>query len=62
MRETRTSGSEGGGAEPNRPSLPLSIGAISSRRRNKGRPVFGSDLYRADKMAGLVPAISVWPC
>ncbi len=25
MREIRTSGSEGGGAEPNRPSLPLSV-------------------------------------
>lgn len=24
MREIRTSGSEGGGTEPNRPSLPLS--------------------------------------
>ncbi len=26
MRENRTSGSEGGGAEPNRPFLPLSGG------------------------------------
>jgi hypothetical protein len=25
MREIRTSGSEGGGVEPNRPSLPLSV-------------------------------------
>ena len=29
MREIRTSGSEGGGAEPNRLSLPLSAGEAS---------------------------------
>jgi hypothetical protein len=33
MRETRTSGSEGGAAEPNRPFLPLSMRARMARLR-----------------------------
>ena len=36
MRETRQSGSEGGEAEPNRPSLPL-----SGDRRGGGRLLHG---------------------
>lgn len=46
MREIRTSGSEGGGTEPNRPSLPLSRrfaqcagGTLASERRDVVEPV-----------------------
>ena len=40
MREIRTSGSEGGGVEPNRPSLPLSwqkwVPAFAGKTRAAG--------------------------
>jgi hypothetical protein len=38
MREIRTSGSEGGGAETNRPSLPLSV-PTGLRLRHNAKPV-----------------------